>query len=473
MAGEGYGTTGIGTGLAQVIDNAKPYTAQIGKAYVDKAAADEKKKLEAAKTTRGLLKDLPKGTSLTYSPYLNQKRQDIYNFALENINNPSKQLELTQRINDFGADLAMSKENDKLLTQRMAKVAEGGQYHNIENLDKYNTPRDFSKILTKEDAFKMFADDNRLLNDIVKDTYDYKDHSDYIGKQLGDYAQHNRKQMDDGLWGYDISQDTLEGAIKASFANKFDNYRHYLKAYQNDPELSAKYKGDDAQTMLSGAVAAAVKDFGPTQIGKFRIRPAKDSNFVFNIGGEDGNKVTENVVTEQVRPIGLGGRNVKVRVFLYEKPVDLGARTQAERMFKIDTAGNTVPVEADAPPVSYNETIEAPVSTVDVEWTGKDGQKRTVKKGQIVDPDDAKSYAEFFTGKQIPTENALLSFGFDKDNNKYYEPAERIAPASIASFYGAKGATAKSEYIKKGVEKIAGATGGTKTVKVQQSRNFK
>jgi hypothetical protein len=171
-------------------------------------------------------------------------------------------------------------------------------------------------------------------------------------------------------------------------------------------------------------------------------------------------KVTEGVVTKQVRPIGAGGRNVDVRAFLYPKPVDLGARTKVDRMFKIGIDNETTPVDGNTPAVSYNETIEAPVSTVDVEWTGRDGIKRSVKKGQIVDPEDARKYAEIYTGKQIPTELTLLSFGFDNANNKYYEPAERIAPSSVASFYGADGGTAKSQYTKEGIEKTAG---GTKT----------
>ena len=447
-------STGIGQGEAQII---KPFQSPVtAQQYGSVMAAQQKAKQDAAakkaKAAASIadfqFKGLPQHAELFAKGY-----DDVVNYAIENIDDPLIEFKLKQRMSDLNTKANMSADL-KTNLQKQADFVQQGQGKNYylgfdEAVKEVVTPIDYTTFQDTNKFGQAIGGKANLLNGVkTVPIYDIGAAKSDLQNQISGWAKDN---MQGKSWQADDK--IINSFVEAELTGHPEAIVHFERVMKTDP-IGAKAAGNDPYQYCFNELKKDLKSKGYTTGGNTNI----------NIGGGDGgNKVTENVVTEQVRPIGVGGRNVKVRAFLYEKPVDLGARTQAERMFKIDTAGNTVSVEADAPPVSYNETIEAPVSTVDIEWTGRDGEKRTVKKGQIVDPDDAKAYAEFFTGKQIPTENALLSFGFDSDNNKYYEPAERIAPASIASFYGAKGATAKSEYIKKGVEKTPSTTGGTKT----------
>lgn len=449
MAGEGYGTTSIGTGGAQVVGSP---TYNIEK-YAQPLIQEQKQKAakEAAQIKRndkilGDLKGLSKVGSLRYGAAMDKFRGEIIEKAKKAIQ--------TQDINDlldlensklqFNTIMDLAKQNDAFRNNVGQQMLQGGNFWNKEFFDEYHNPLDVSKITKPEDLIGQMTIDRDNLSEIRKDTHNpvkFRNDMEATAKEFLIRPE-------------GFTEDDLKGTLAAMFTSdlgddkpyNFDAYKHYEIRAKQDKALMDKFGGD----AKAAAMDLAFNDY-KYLLGK--LPPKQKGGITINVGGGDEGNVTEGVITEQTRPIGAGGRNVDVRAFLYPKPVDLGARTQAEKMFKIDTRGNTVPVTANTPPVSYNETIEAPVSTVDVEWTGRDGKKRSIKKGQIVDPQDARDYAVFFTGQEIPTELALLSFGYDKDNNKYYEPAERIAPSSVASFYGAKGATAKSQYTKEGIEK--------------------
>jgi hypothetical protein len=445
-------STGIGQGEAQII---KPFQSPVtAQQYGSVMAAQQKAKADKRSKTLANIetldfKGMPNEAGLFAKAY-----DEIVQFVEDNVYDPYVDIKMKQKISDLKTRANMSYDRKMAINNIVGDVQKGegkNIYLGIDDaLQSAVADIDYNTFSNTEAYGKVNAERMAKLSG-VKTTPIYDIGAASLDLQRGMAAWGQANKDENGKWK--VPENVIDDFVNKELMGHPHAYATFEVAMKKDP-VGAKAANYQVDKYAFNTLKNSIKAEGST----------KSSNTTFNIGiGDGGNKVTENVVTEQVRPIGVGGRNVKVRAFLYEKPVDLGARTQAERMFKIDTAGNTVSVEADAPPVSYNETIEAPVSTVDIEWIGRDGEKRTVKKGQIVDPDDAKAYAEFFTGKQIPTENALLSFGFDSDNNKYYEPAERIAPASIASFYGAKGATAKSEYIKKGVEKTPSTTGGTKT----------
>jgi hypothetical protein len=439
-------SSGQGQGLAQVFAPYQPTydMGQIGMVEAQNRAAQAKKAADKAAKISDLTGKLKIETLLPVDmAFADKKRKEIVDIGANVIAGTASQQDLDKAISDYDAFLAMGTGLYKEATGVLGAIQKDG-------LDAYENPDVLSGLYDDKvevNAGNMFDRYQERL-DKIRTITKKPPPFDYL-KNIN-AAQNAVNPIQDGRRTY-IDETMAKDAAETFITQDPDFNKFYQEQFKKLPPAEQKKYGD--------YVAFGVEDLSPQLVLNKRSPEPKGGN-TYNNYPNNPEKVTEGVVTKQVRPIGAGGRNVDVRAFLYPKPVDLGARTKVDRMFKIDIDNETTPVDGNTPAVSYNETIEAPVSTVDVEWTGRDGIKRSVKKGQIVDPEDARKYAEIYTGQQIPTELALLSFGFDNANNKYYEPAERIAPSSVASFYGADGGTAKSQYTKEGIEKTAG---GAKT----------
>ena len=151
---------------------------------------------------------------------------------------------------------------------------------------------------------------------------------------------------------------------------------------------------------------------------------------------------------------------------VYPSPVKVGT-------FKVPTGGTIDGVPADGQTVnnvSFNVTKQKAVLQEDITWVGQDGQKRTVKAGTVVNPQDIEE-AKKYTGKEPKFEYKYISEGYTDDNQIVNVDAELIAPASVASLKGQTGKGALGVYQEKSNKQLQekgskNTTGGAKTTSV-------
>ena len=276
MAGEGYGTTSIGTGSAQVVGSPSFDLTKLAQPLIQQQkekVAKEAQKVKQTNKILGDLKGLGKIGSLRYGAGIEKFKGGI----LEK----TKKAIATQDVNDIldlensklqlNTLMDLAKKNDALNNSIGQQMLQGGNYWNKEYYDEYQKPLDISGIEKPEDLIGLMSKDADNMREIVKDKHnpmEFMTKMDGVAKTFY------------GTQG-DFTEDDLKDSLTTLFtkdANSFDTYRHYEMAAKNDKALLEKNGGD----VQKAALVLAFNDFKPLVGEKPK---GKGSTFNFFAGG--------------------------------------------------------------------------------------------------------------------------------------------------------------------------------------------
>lgn len=238
---------------------------------------------------------------------------------------------------------------------------------------------------------------------------------------------------------YKVPENVIDDFVNKELMGHPHAYATFEVAMKKDP-VGAKAANYEVDKYAFNILKKSVSAEGSTK--------SRDTNVTVNVGGKDEAAIDAYSVTEQIFKEAYGGegqtRDVKQLVAVYPTPVKVGT-------FKVPTGGTIDGVPADGQTVnnvSFNVTKQKAVLQEDITWVGQDGQKRTVKAGTVVNPQDIEE-AKKYTGKEPKFEYKYISEGYTDDNQIVNVDAELIAPASVASLKGQTGKGALGVYQEK------------------------
>lgn len=456
-------SSGINQGAAQILHPFQnPITPQLELAVVQqeqaKKAAADKKRAELY----GSLKDFNfKGLANHAPAFVNRYNQIIDEAAIDLKNgDPLAQIKAQQKMGNLNTQMQLSADLKNEIGDVYGNISKNSSkqfFPNAEENLKYAmsdlSPQEMGDIglFGKGVADRL----NKLHSITPVERFDElktkKDALTLFNMQASERANQGKE-----FYGLGDAKNDVRDFILGTPENMGAQY-YYENLLKNDPSLQKQY-GKDWQGLAIDRLAEEVNKIP---------KPSSGGNTYNNYPANPNPTVTEQTVTEQVLPIGIGaqgkqGRPVQARVFTYSDPVNLGSTIAPEGMFKINptTGQSEIITKQQTPEISYNQTVELPVLTEDVHYkeidpTTKKPVEKIAKKGTVVDDKSDIKEWEKLTGKKVGVERKLFSVGFDKDATKYYTPAQYVAPSTVAHFYGAKGGTAKSQYNKEGIENTA------------------
>lgn len=276
MAGEGYGTTGIGTGSAQVVGSPTYNVEKYAQPLIAKRKEDAAKEAEKIKRTDKILGDLKgigKVGSLRYGEGLNKFKGEIVEKAKKAIASQdiNDLLDLENSKLQLNTMMDLAKQNDAYRNSIGQQILQGGNYWNKEHFDEYHNPLDLSKIAKPEDLIGQMTIDRDNLSQIRRD----KHNPIQFSKDVGGIASHF--YSNEGSFTDADLKDSL-GAMFTSDPAHFDTYKHYEEAAKKDAALVAKNGGD----VTKAAIELAYNDFLPL-VGK-KPKSAK-GGLTINLGG--------------------------------------------------------------------------------------------------------------------------------------------------------------------------------------------
>jgi hypothetical protein len=446
MAGEGYGTTSIGTGSAQVVGSPSFDLTKLAQPLIQQQkdkVAKEAQKVKQTNKIMGDLKGLGKIGSLRYGAGIEKFKGEIVEKAKKAIasQNIDDLLDLENGKLQLNTLMDLAKKNDALNSNIGQQMLQGGNYWNKEYYEDYQTPLDISGIAKPEDLIGAMSKDADNLRQIVKDKHnpmEFMTKMDGVAKTFY------------GTQG-DFTEDDLKDSLTTLFTNdpnSFDTFRHYEIAAKKDQKLLDQFGGD----VTKAAIELAYNDFLPL-VGK-KPKSSK-GGLTINIGGDDKETSFDGYsVSQQTYKEAYGGadedgnpltREVKQYVAFYPKPVPFGT-------FKVPVGGTVDGVPSDGTvvvqDVSFNQTKRKAVLTEDVQWKDGNGETITVKAGQVINEDDIPRAREVL--KRTPKfEYKYISEGYTADGTPVTVDAELIAPASVAALKGATGKGALGVYQEK------------------------
>lgn len=465
MAGEGYGTTGIGTGGAQVVGtsnyNVERYAQPLVQQQKEKAAK-EATQLKRNDKILGDLKGLSKIGSLRYGAGMDKFRGEIIEKAKKAIQ--------TQDINDlldlensklqFNTIMDLAKQNDAFRNNVGQQMLQGGNYWNKEFFDEYHTPLDISNIAKPEDLIGQMTVDRDNLSQIRKDKHDPIKFSQAVGGIAKTFYSNEGGFTEDDL------RDSL-GALFQSDPTAFDTYKHYEDRAKQDKALLGQFNGD----VTKAAIKLATTEFLPL-VGK---KPEKaKGGITINVdtgdkGGLQGTSkpVIQNVkiargfgkqlLDENGRPTGeidydTTTESVPLNVVTLPNKVTLGTTVWPDGTIQVASDGTITDISGQ--PASKDTAFgqfagDTYVATETVSKT-VNGKKFTINAGEIVDPAKVKAFKET-TGIDIPYKEQPIALVQNDEGYIYTASTPYGEPVGL-SYMSTKGQTPKGQAVEKGIK---------------------
>jgi hypothetical protein len=282
MAGEGYGTTSINTGSAQVVGSPTFNIEKYAQPFIAKRKEDAVKAAAKAKSQERILGDIGK-IKTTYSekwqPFIEQGKKDVLEKTQKALltDDIYDKMALNDAKLKLNTMIDGAKKTDALYGGIGQQMLGGGNYWNKEHFDDYHKPLQ-TDDLSFDNFLKLATEDANKATQIRKDTYNPIKFNDDMNATARTFygTQGNFTEQD--------LRDTLETMFTKDLGTDdpyhFDTYQHYVMDAKKLPDLQTKYKGD----IPKAAIDLAVNDF----IQLTGLKPkGKGSNFNFNFGGED------------------------------------------------------------------------------------------------------------------------------------------------------------------------------------------
>ena len=441
MAGEGYGTTSINTGSAQVVGSPSFNIEKYAQPLIAKRKEDAVKAAAKAKSQERILGDIGKIKTIAsprYQPFIEQGKKDVLEKAKKAIltDDIYDKMALTDAQQKLNTMIDGAKKTDALYGNIGQQMLGGGNYWNKEHFDDYHKPLQ-TDDLSFDGFLKTATEDANKATQIRKDTYNPIKFNDDMNATARTFygTQGNFTEQD--------LRDTLETMFSKDLGTDdpyhFDTYQHYVMDAKRLPDLQTKYKGD----IPKAAIDLAVNDF----IQLTGIKPKGKGLTINNYQGNgdqetsfDQYKVTQQSFKEG---FGVGGekRDVVQNVAMYAKPVEHGT-------FKVPVGGTVNGVPSDGTivvkDVKFNLTKQKAVMDEDITYN-KNGVKVTVRKGDVINIDDIPS-ATRVLGRQPKYVYKYISEGYTPTGQIVNVDADFIAPASVAALKGSTGKGALGVY---------------------------
>lgn len=438
MAGEGFGTTSIGTGGAQVVGsptyNLERYAQPILQKQKD-IAAEKAAKQKRQEKIFGDLKGLSKIGSLRYAPATEKVKNTVIEAAKKAIatQDVGDLMALEKAKLDYNTVLDLAKQNDAFANNLGSQMIQGGNFWNKEKFDNYYTPVDVNNINTAEDLIKQMTLDRNDLGEVRRDKHNPIEFANKMGGIAKTFYGNEGKFTDDDL----------KSSIDALFKNdeqSFDTFKHYLADAEKNADLLKKFNGD----ATAAAKELAYNDF-KNLVG---VKPARSGLTINNVMpsanaagstptsvyesktkfGSDDNSFTANTVATSF-PVKSAITNIPEGTF---SPTTLKQYNAGEPKKITYGEFNIIPVLDQDIDLGNGEKIPAgtPIpegaSIADIVkiWVGKDRDKYR-GNGVVGYYLDAPKGG----GRMPKTDLGIFAVGTDDNNEPYYTPYTRVAGA--------------------------------------------
>jgi hypothetical protein len=277
MAGEGYGTTSIGTGSAQVVGSPSFDLTKLAQPLIQQQKDKVAKAAAKTKTQERILGDIGKIKTIAsprYQAFIEAGKKDIIEKTKKFLltDDVSDRMALDEAQRKLHTIIDGAKKTDALYGGIGKEMMQGGNYWNKENFDNYYQPLPTEDL--SFDAFmKQLTDDTNKAVDIAKDKHNPMA---WVNKMEGTAKTFYGTQGD-------FTEDDLRDSLTTLFTrdpDSFDTFRHYKMDAEKDQKLLDQFGGDATQA----AIDLAYNDFLPL-VGK---KPkGKGSTFNFFAGGNN------------------------------------------------------------------------------------------------------------------------------------------------------------------------------------------
>jgi hypothetical protein len=279
MAGEGYGTTSINTGSAQVVGSPTFNIEKYAQPFIAKRKEDAVKAAAKAKSQERILGDIGKIKTIAsprYQPFIEQGKKDVLEKAKKAIltDDIYDKMALNDAQQKLNTMIDGAKKTDALYGGIGQQMLGGGNYWNKEHFDDYHKPLQ-TDDLSFDNFLKTATEDANKATQIRKDTYNPIKFNDDMNATARTFygTQGNFTEQD--------LRDTLETMFTKDLGTDdpyhFDTYQHYAMDAKKLPDLQTKYNGD----IPKAAIDLAVNDF----IQLTGLKPKGKGGLTINLGG--------------------------------------------------------------------------------------------------------------------------------------------------------------------------------------------
>lgn len=301
MAGEGYGTTGINTGSAQVVGSPSFNIEKYAQPLIAKRKEDAAKAAAKSKSQERILGDIGKIKTIAsprYQPFIEQGKKDVLEKAKKAIltDDIYDKIALNDAQQKLNTMIDGAKKTDALYGNIGQQMLGGGNYWNKEYFDEYHKPLPTTDL--SFDAFmKQATEDANRATNIRKDTHDPVKFRNDMESTSNEFLSKTEG----------FTENDLRGVLGAMFTTDlgtedpyhFDAYKHFALRAEKDKDLMAKYNGD----IPKAAMELAVNDY------RYLIRknpPKGKGGLTINVGNGGANTPNSASVFEANTIFGSG-----------------------------------------------------------------------------------------------------------------------------------------------------------------------